>query len=657
MLRKNLYRSLLITLALLQIAFFPHVSFAEGTNPISNTADKPAAASTTDAASTPAGPEKPTGADSSTFVYNKDTGLWENDYYTWNPVTKQTAPKAGTLDYSYNPETKKWDTTDWRYDAPSGKYIPNVTQSTTAPAGAVVPSDSPAAPHALAAAKVATDGPDSPTKTNVTNNTNGAYDLFYNASISNKINSAAQTGDATVASNTLGGNAGTGNASDMATILNMLQSVWDPSNGKIATFNADINGDVNGDITLDPGQIPQNLGVNNKTDNTNLVVNESANAAINNDINLKATTGNAKVTGNTTGGDATTGTANAVANVVNLLNSYIGAGQSFVGTINVNGNLNGDILLPQDMLTQLLASNVPKATIDLSKVSNSNIIGQFNDNTNINNNVKAAAGSGNANVSNNSAAGGATTGNADTNVTILNLTGRQIVGSNALLVFVNVLGHWVGMIMDAPGATSAALGGGITNDTTNVNAAVKETSNTAINNNINLDSKSGNADVSGNSKAGAAKTGDATASANIANVSNSKLSLSGWFGVLFINVFGNWLGSFGINTSAGNQPPAPAAAPAQADVKVFGFTPSSGGDSYSLTPVPTTGNLGTSGNASNTNAAAVNTQVLGASTTNPSVTQSGGLNPIAKAYVALAFIGLIVMLGGKLFAFLKAKKI
>jgi hypothetical protein len=30
------------------------------------------------------------------------------------------------------------------------------------------------------------------------------------------------------------------------------------------------------------------------------------------------------------------------------------------------------------------------------------------------------------------------------------------------------------------------------------------------------------------------------------NLENSQLNLSGWFGVLFINVFGNWFGNFGV---------------------------------------------------------------------------------------------------------------
>src|SRR4029079_6445334 len=81
------------------------------------------------------GPTAPTGADSQTYTYNPDTGLWENAYYTWNPVTHQTAPKT-PQSYSYNPATGMWDTTQWRYDAPSGKYVPNTVSTPVPPASA-----------------------------------------------------------------------------------------------------------------------------------------------------------------------------------------------------------------------------------------------------------------------------------------------------------------------------------------------------------------------------------------------------------------------------------------------------------------------------------------------------------------------------------------
>jgi hypothetical protein len=86
----------------------------------------------------------------------------------------------------------------------------------------------------------------------------------------------------------------------------------------------------------------------------------------------------------------------------------------------------------------------------------------------------------------------------------------------------------------------------------NNDATLNNTNNQAINNNVNVNAQSGDADVTHNTSGGNATTGNATASASIVNMINDSLNLNGWFGLLFINVFGTWNGSFGINTSAGD---------------------------------------------------------------------------------------------------------
>ncbi len=490
------------------------------------------------------GPTSPPGPDSKTYTYNQSTGLWENAYYTWDPVTHQTKPKTAPS-YSYNPATGHWDTTQWIYDAPSQKYVPSTVSVNLTP---------------TTAASISQTGPGSGNTIKIDTNNNGVFDLFYNAKISNVINADAMSGDASVTSNTLGGNALTGNATDIANILNMLQSNFNlqPSSD-LLTFTSNINGNVTGDLTLDPSEIsttgPLSVSTIDTNTNNNLTVNQQGSGLINNDINLNATSGNASVSYNTTGGNATSGTANAVADVVNLLNSSINAGKSFLGVVNINGNLNGDILLPDNFLNQLISNSGPSSTVTNSQTTNNTLNANLNSNDTINNNVNLTAASGSSTVNDNTSAGNATTGNATTNLTILNLTGKQVIGANSILVFVNVLGHWMGLIMNAPaGSNSAALCGGSCqiSQTTNNTANLNGTSNNTINNNITNNAHSGDASVTDNTKGGNATSGDATSSANIANLINSNMSLSGWLGILFINVFGTWNGSFGVNTAAGN---------------------------------------------------------------------------------------------------------
>jgi hypothetical protein len=181
----------------------------------------------------------------------------------------------------------------------------------------------------------------------------------------------------------------------------------------------------------------------------------------------------------------------------------------------------------------------------------------------ITNAINSSTTTGDASVSGNTSAGSATSGIAKGNITLLNLTGSNTVGKNDLLVFVNVLGKWVGVIMNAPtGSTAADLGGGITqsgpgsnnvlaNNVTD-NSTTTNNANLAIHNNVNVGAHSGDATVSNNTRGGNARSGNAYTAVNILNMEGSNLSLSDWFGVLFINVFGFWNGSFGVNTSAGD---------------------------------------------------------------------------------------------------------
>lgn len=370
--------------------------------------------------------------------------------------------------------------------------------------------------------------------------------------VQNTLDSDAETGDATVHHNTTGGNATTGDADVIATILNILSSVTSWNGSPLNTFIQDIDGDVFGDLVIDP-RVMSNATQVAKKPADSLAGSMDTESRITNDINLSATSGDAGVHHNTTGGNATSGDANVLLNLINIINSWAAANQSFLGMININGNLNGDILLPEQFLQQLLASNAPS--------NDSGVTGSVSAETTmgIENNINLDAQTGEASVHHNGQAGSATTGDALTKLTILNLTNRQVIGSDAILVFVNVLGNWVGMIVNAPeGATAAALGNQGATSTGGVQADIEMDTDAQIVNNINLSAASGDAAVHHNSTGGDATTGDATTSVNLINIINSQLSFSDWFGILFINVFGNWNGSFGVDTAAGETPEAPA---------------------------------------------------------------------------------------------------
>ncbi len=538
------------------------------------------------------GVERPVGSDAGTFTYQcsgPNAGLWSNGYFTYDPATgSRTAIYDPT--YSYDCTTGTWTMAQWYYAPASASFVSSRVAAPIAPnlptgcATAQTPSSSnaPSVTTADPATPGSTGG--NPTISGTGPGSSNAADssaTFNNTSsnntgmqLDNNISGGSTSGSTYVVGNTTGGSASSGDAEAVANIANLLQATSNVFGPDTTVFTADINGDVTGDFMFDPGAIMNTGPGSSNTSAANLQVNTQAandvNAGIANTIDVGANSGNATVAQNTTGGDATTGNARAVVNLMNVINSTLAAGRSFVGNININGNLDGDILLPPELLNQLLASTGPSS----NNVANAN----FTDNSSVTNtvteavanNLNSSTASGNATVAGNTSGGTATSGSSGNNITVLNLTGSNTIGKDALLVFVNVLGKWVGMIMNAPqGSTAAELGGGITqtgpgsNNATALNVANNSTltnaANLGITNNLDVHARSGDASVTGNTTGGNAKSGDAGTAVNVLNMLGNNLSLSDWFGVLFINVFGAWNGSFGVNTAAGN-PVAPTAA-------------------------------------------------------------------------------------------------
>ncbi len=569
-------RSLTICLSLLLLLGSPGAVFASETaSPSAAPTSESPAPGQSDTTVPIAGVTRPTGASAATYHYNQANGLWENDYYTWNPANKETLAKTAP-EYTYNPQTALWDTSIWEYQTASNQYISVLHSVATPPAGSIthggpVVSSAPTTANSASNAAVAvpsgqsaTNPVNSPTTGQGSQTANTApgnsvpagsnLDLSNAAGVSlaTSVNSAALSGDALLQSNMLAGNATSGNAAAYATVLNLLQSSSSLAGSGLTTFTKDIQGDVNGDLLIDPTALAQPANIAPTTLN-NLTLHSSLDAGIQNNINLSATSGNAGVIDNTHAGNAVTGDANAVANVINMINSIVAANQSFLGVVNIYGNFSGDILVPTSSLNALLASNTDTADPTITSSTDSN--------QQITNNIDLAAASGNAVQDNNTHTGNAVTGDALTKLTIFNLTGRKVTAANSLLVFVNVLGTWVGVIMDAPaGATTAALTGGATPapEMTTAPEAVAatpasgaattdlhQTDKESIINNITAHATTGDATVQNNFSSGDAVTGSAHASANIFNMINSQFSLSNWFGILFINVFGAWHGNFG----------------------------------------------------------------------------------------------------------------
>jgi hypothetical protein len=538
------------------------------------------------------GVHAPVGSSAPAFVYQCPdpqnpakpyVGDWRSAHYVYYPQTNDTEPLTQPV-YTYNALTGQYDYSEWAYNANASSYQQQSYSIATPPAGADVvggPVATITTPTVTGSSDASSDtggnntdntslatlaGTNNPTAdnngSNTINNTAGTNSSVNNGTtqgVNNTIVGTATSGNATIDNDAIAGNATSGNTLDEANVINMLQSSSNAlgAGTTVATFTYNINGDINGDLLFNPSMIGTIQGTDTVTNNASNTVNinNASNLAITNNLTLGSTSGNADVTNDAQAGNATTGNAEVIANIVNSIDSAITAGQSFIGTININGNLSGNILLPANFVNDLLADNIPTVTVaapdtSTNTATNTSTVTNTN-NEGIANTVTSTANSGNATLADDAVAGSATSGSANTHVTAFNLTGSSVVASNDILVFVNVLGTWTGLILNAPaGATAAELGGGVTENNTTTNTTTDtNTTNENITNNLNLNAQSGNATVAHDAQAGSATSGNADTAANLLNIEGSTLNLSNWFGILFINVFGTWNGSLGVETN------------------------------------------------------------------------------------------------------------
>lgn len=444
-------------------------------------------------------------------------------------------------------------------------------------------------------------GSDSNNQTGIAGSNQSWFDFTSLVNVINVLGSQATSGDAAAQDNTKVGSVSSGTVNVVANLINLLASAWSWSHGNLNFFMSNIFGNQTGDIRLQPtssstgggglGQSASTAGTGSGSTNgaslsqsDQLNVNAKSSGSITNEVDLSAASGNAVARDNTLAGDVTSGNATAQANIINLISSFISSGDSFFGIMNIFGNLNGDILFPDGFLNGLLSgSPAPGGTatqIGTTGAGSTNQVGMSNNASTtatgsstqaFDNRIDTNARSGNVNSAGNTVAGNATSGAATTAGSLFNLSNTSIFGDNAVLVMVNVLGHWMGRIMTIPGSTtqSALLTGNaqvVQNDTgsnstnttsvsTDRSARINQSAVGSITNDVNVNAATGDAVAQDNTKVGSIASGTAKATSSVANIMNSALNIKHWFGVLVINVFGGWIGSVNENTSAGSMAP------------------------------------------------------------------------------------------------------
>ena len=538
-------------------------------------------------------------ADKASFSCDKPTGYYLSPLYYydkqsgWYEIIPATAPKpAGLL------------TGGKVVPSPLGDLVVGSPDYKMAQALGIIGPDG--QPTSGGSATLSNTGAGSTNQAGITNSGQTWFDITNLVNVINTLQSKATTGDVAATANTQAGNLSSGTATVIANLVNLLASAWSWSNGNLAYFMQNlggVNGLGNGDVLLQPtatsggggGLGGQATTANTGADSTNqagvtntndLTVNAKNGGNIVNNVDVSAASGNVDASRNTGVGNLASGDANAQVNIINLINSYISSGNSFFGVLNIFDKFSGDILFPNGFLNGLVASNSSDPNAGLGAANTNTGAGSTNqagvtnaNNTTVNNtsayglnnNLQTGANSGTVSADANTTAGSLASGNATTQNGLFNLANTSIFGDNAVLVIVNVLGHWVGKIMTVPGGTSQSAlltgngqvaantntGAGSTNQAgvsnTN-NATLNQTNVGSITNNVKTSAASGNASADRNTGVGDVTTGNAKAGTSVANLVNTGLNIKHWFGVLVINVFGDWFGSVNDDTAAGNAP-------------------------------------------------------------------------------------------------------
>lgn len=417
------------------------------------------------------------------------------------------------------------------------------------------------------------------------------------AAVGNNVNQSTLTGNNTASQNVGDSTIATGNANTAGTIVTAVNTNVDG----VAVSQFNVNDDHKGDLVLDfganciagcPGtqqiQAANNGNGSNSQNAAGVTATSDKNtfqkndATVGNNLTLSADSGHNAVNENTNGTSTIqTGNAQVDANVLTFVNNNL-AGNVVFGVVNIFGNLNGDIIIPQSAIdaagngcsscggstTAANNGNGSNSTNDASANQNStNNTFQTNDAT-IENNLTYNATTGGNEVSRNTGDDSyVKTGSATVDSQTLNIANSNINGGTWWLVIVNKAGEWIGKIVGAPdgvnyagsqgtefkvgtnGQVTAVNGanGSNSDNSTKVNQSTNNTTvqnNTAaVQNNLNLSANTG-ANQANDNTGGAStiKTGNAKVVADLVNFVNNNVSRGGKLVVTFVNVFGSWVG-------------------------------------------------------------------------------------------------------------------
>lgn len=335
-----------------------------------------------------------------------------------------------------------------------------------------------------------TTGSDSNNQAAINTLTQALTEVQNDGLINNLLNLAAITGQNQTNKNTGDGSITTGNADIAATLVNLLNTTV--INGNLWLSVQDIFGDLVGNITLPdlaqlaslfaPAGVPVAIEAGNNatgSDSNNeiaIAVTDTDKTKIANDaqvdttVNAQAVTGQNETTANTGGGQVQTGDAAVNASNITLANSTVEGGNWGLVIVNALNRWLGfmvsetgqvQALSPEETIRHLEANNNQtgsdsnnEVAIDVANEQTTNV----NNQAQINNEINAAAITGQNEANKNTGGGNITTGDARVHATAINIANTTVKDGSLLVAVVNIFGDWFGDLLYRGNSLLAAAG-------------------------------------------------------------------------------------------------------------------------------------------------------------------------------------------------------
>ncbi|MDQ3099561.1 MAG: hypothetical protein M3Q44_07505 [bacterium] len=382
-----------------------------------------------------------------------------------------------------------------------------------------------------------------------------------------------------IATNSTGGQHGnreTGDSTVTTGDANVNGSLVNSVNSNLSGGGAGGNGGTEAGNTGNGDSSNNNANANNATSSDQAMQNS---AALSNNVEMGAVSGQNTASRNTGDGTVITGDANVGVTVINGANNNVSG--LAVNQYDVNGNQTGDIVLGSSASTAscggassacsngVLGSkagntgNGTESSNNASSNNNQSSTSTMSNDADVVNDVAIDAVTGRNSADSNVGSGNVDTGDANVAVTLLNFLNNNIVAGTVDVI--NIFGEYVGNIIlpesqpaavngnnaagnNAAGNNVSANRGNGDSSQNNASPSANSSNNTTqanladIANNLDVNANTGNNAVKSNTNGeNNVETGNTNVDANVYNVSNVNSTDGGY--IVLVNDNGTWKGT------------------------------------------------------------------------------------------------------------------